>query len=322
MCIIVSKEKYKKIPKKTILENCFDNNPDGAGFMYTYNNKVIIEKGFFTFDEFYNRLMEVDKILNLYKKSLVMHFRIGTSGGINAETCHPFPISNKENDLKDTQLLCNLGMVHNGVISNFVYGKLSDTQNFVKDFVYPLSKVNGNFLNNKYALDLLYNQCGYTKLCFLDKNDDIIYVGKFVEDNGIKYSNTTYKESKYYYVPNTKYGKYYDDYYDYYEEKYYKKKNNNYGIKDNEYHWLNKKKIKKLDTNMVFYDNYLFDMQKVTDDMYIDENYDVYELVEEFTDFIKGKLIAEDVVLYKDENNFEELTFAEINNKEELKNEK
>jgi hypothetical protein len=32
MCIIVSKEKYREIPKKEILQNCFENNSDGARF--------------------------------------------------------------------------------------------------------------------------------------------------------------------------------------------------------------------------------------------------------------------------------------------------
>lgn len=207
MCIIVSKEKYKEIPKKKILKNCFENNPDGAGFMYTYNGKVIVEKGFFTFEEFYKRLMEVNKIVNLKNKSLVMHFRIGTSGGYSEGVCHPFPISNKIGDIESIETICDLAMVHNGIIPNFVYGKFSDTQNFVKDFVYPLSKINRKFLKNKNALNLLYKQCGETKLCFLDKNDKITYVGNFITYKGIKYSNATYKNNDYYYYYGNKFNK-------------------------------------------------------------------------------------------------------------------
>lgn len=42
MCIIVVKEKNKDLPKLSYLENCFDNNPDGMGFMYTDKGKVIM----------------------------------------------------------------------------------------------------------------------------------------------------------------------------------------------------------------------------------------------------------------------------------------
>jgi predicted glutamine amidotransferase len=208
MCIIVSKEKNKKIPSRQILENCFNSNPDGAGFMYTLNHRVIIEKGFFTFDEFYNRLMEVDDALNLQKKSLVMHFRIGTSGGYTAGVCHPFPVTNNVDELQKTETNSKLAMVHNGVISNYTFGKLSDTQNFVKDFVYPLSKINCNFLNNKNAINLLYQQSAATKLCFLDRNDNITYVGNFITDKGIKYSNSSYKD--YVWTPSYKNVKYYN----------------------------------------------------------------------------------------------------------------
>lgn len=76
MCIIVSKEKNKNIPSREILENCFNNNSDGAGFMYVLNKNVHIEKGFMNFESFYNRIIELDKKINLKKRSLIMHFRI------------------------------------------------------------------------------------------------------------------------------------------------------------------------------------------------------------------------------------------------------
>ena len=61
MCVIVNKNRGIELPRKELLENCFSNNSDGAGMMYNLNGKVYIEKGFMKFDEFYNRLMELDK---------------------------------------------------------------------------------------------------------------------------------------------------------------------------------------------------------------------------------------------------------------------
>ena len=218
MCIIVSKEKNIKIPSKQTLKNCFDNNSDGAGLMYTNKNKVIIEKGFMDFENFYNRVLELDKKLNLTKKSLVMHFRIGTSGKNDKATCHPFPVTNDFNELRAEKIKTDLAMVHNGVISSFVYGDtLSDTQNFVKDFVSCLYDLNKNFLKNKNSKKLLDKACNNTKLAFLSSDDYIYYFGDFVKDNdGVKYSNSTYSYS---YKDYYNYDKIYDynsKYYDYY----------------------------------------------------------------------------------------------------------
>ena len=319
MCIIVSKEKNQNIPSKKILKNCFTSNPDGAGFMYTSNNKVRIEKGFFTFEEFYKRLKKVDKALNLYKKSLVMHFRIGTSGGYSEGACHPFPVTDNISEIQKTETTSKLGMVHNGIISNFVYGKLSDTQNFVKDFVYPLLKINCNFLNNKNAINLLYKQSGATKLCFLDKYDNITYVGNFITDKGIKYSNTSYKD--YTYVPTYKNYKYYDwtDYDDYYYDEY----TDSY-IKDNDKkeeektYWLAEDEIKELKKGMAYYDEEFLQLTEIEEDgiYFVDETYTLYEYVDDIKSkqgkWFKLKLIENNIYIYKTGNVFEELEYAKI----------
>ena len=315
MCIIVSKEKNKRIPSKKILKRCFSANPDGAGFMYTKDDKVMIEKGFLTFSEFYKRLMQVDKSLNLYKKSLVMHFRIGTSGGYSKSACHPFPVTNNINDIQKTAVSSRLGMVHNGIISNFVYGELSDTQNFVKDLVYPLLKINPNFLNNKDAIDLLYKQSGATKLCFLDKNDNITYVGDLITDEGIKYSNTTYKNYSNYsnysnYIPNFDY---YDYDYDYdydYMKKY--KKNNE------QYYWLATDEIKELKRGMMYYDEDFSQITAINEDgvFFVDELSNLYEYVDSIksnkSQWYKLKLIEKNIYIIKNTETFDELQYFEI----------
>ena len=45
MCIIAIKKTNIPLMDEKILKTMFDNNSDGAGFMYNYNNKVIIQKG-------------------------------------------------------------------------------------------------------------------------------------------------------------------------------------------------------------------------------------------------------------------------------------
>ena len=198
MCIIVAKEKGIDIPSKTTLQTCFENNKDGAGFMYVKNGKVVIDKGYMDFNSFYKRLQKLDRKLHLKDKALVMHFRIGTHGANNKETTHPFPISNDTNDLKKTYFTTDLGMAHNGIIPNYDYEKdLSDTQLFVRDVVAITKHLNKNFYKDKATLDM-FKRVTNSKLCFLDTKDNIIYVGDFVKDeNGVRYSNNTYKPYSY-----------------------------------------------------------------------------------------------------------------------------
>lgn len=215
MCIIVAKEKGVSLPSKTILKNCFDYNNDGAGLMFTNNGKVNIVKGFMTFDKFYDYLMKLDKLHNFKEKSLVMHFRISTGGNVDAGNCHPYPISSKNKDLRAKTFTTDLGMVHNGIISMYS-GKdkvLNDTQMFVKQCVSVMKDLNQEFYRDYRCMNLL-SDIAKSKLCFLDSEDNIYYVGDFIDDNGIKYSNSSYMS--YYYYPTYNYANY--DFKNYYED--------------------------------------------------------------------------------------------------------
>ena len=201
MCIIVAKEKGKQLPSKKILETCFNNNDDGAGLMYVKNNQVIIDKGYMTFNDFYKRIKELKKEFNsdLTEKAIVFHFRIGTSGKNDKQTTHPFPITNNENELRALKTTCSVGMAHNGIISNYTYDKLlSDTQTFIRDYVSVFKELDKKFYKNERVMELLEKQAK-SKLCFLDNKENIYCLGDFTIDNGIIYSNTTYKASRYNY---------------------------------------------------------------------------------------------------------------------------
>ena len=204
MCIIVAKEKGKQLPSKKILETCFNNNSDGAGLMYVKNNQVMIDKGYMTFNDFYKRIKELKKEFNsdLTEKAIVFHFRIGTSGKNDKQTTHPFPITNNEEELRRIKTTCSVGMAHNGIISDYTYDKvLSDTQTFIRDYVSVFKELDKKFYKNKRVMGLLEKQAK-SKLCFLDNKENIYCLGDFTTDNGIIYSNTTYKTSRYCYTDN------------------------------------------------------------------------------------------------------------------------
>lgn len=218
MCIIVSKAKGVEMPDKATLERCFNYNSDGAGLMYADNGKVNIVKGFMDFKSFYEYLMKLDKIHNLKEKALVMHFRISTGGNVDGGNCHPYPISPRKKDLRSKCLKTDLGMAHNGIISMYSssYGKkeeLNDTQRFIQRAVYPIYKSNKEFYKD-YELMSLLEDIAESKLCFLDKDENVYYVGKFIEDNGVMYSNNSYMSYKTYPIGNYGYGYDYDDYED------------------------------------------------------------------------------------------------------------
>lgn len=215
MCIIVAKEKGKQLPSKKTLETCFTRNKDGAGFMYVKNNQVIIDKGYMTFEDFYNRLKELKKEFNsdLTDKALVMHFRIGTHGENDKYTTHPFPITNNKDELRKTKTTCSVGMAHNGIISEYNYDKiLSDTQSFIKDCISVYKSYNRYFYKDNRIMTILEKSINGSRLCFLDNKENIYYVGNFVEDNGIMYSNSTYKPYEYTTYSNYNYNRDYDDY--------------------------------------------------------------------------------------------------------------
>lgn len=200
MCIIVYKPQGIIMPKNNILENCFDSNPDGAGYMYQdYNSKkVIINKGFMSFDSFITTIENLSNNIDITAVNLVMHFRYATQGSIIPENSHPFPITDKVKNLKALSITVNTAMVHNGIIpfcSDYNNkNKLSDTQIFIKDY---LSKMNNSILFNPAVLALIEESTN-SKFIFMNNNNKIELIGRFIEDRGIYYSNDTYKKSRWY----------------------------------------------------------------------------------------------------------------------------
>lgn len=218
MCIIAIKPKGISLQDEDVLKNCFKNNSDGAGYSFELKHKVIIKKGFMSFKEFYNSLIKDYEQFNLENKNIVMHFRIGTSGGINKEKTHPFMLTDKPDLLNGTSIKCSYSIAHNGILSDFDYknSKLSDTQNFIKDFLYPFLKLVKFDFKNPLVKMVINSMIGNSKLAILSKNGSLNLYGDFIKDGDYYYSNSTYKPPVY---SSWKY--YYDRYDDYYNDNYY-----------------------------------------------------------------------------------------------------
>ena len=192
MCIIVYKPKKKTIDDRFMehMKSCEAHNPDGFGYMYPENGKVVIRKGFFTWPVIEKELRKLmDKKVNM-----VFHFRLATHGTINRQNCHPFPISGEVKHLLSVKGEWDMGAVHNGIItwcSPIKKSTLSDSQIFIRDY---LSTLSTNVLKNEAILELIY-EATKDKFAFMFP-DEVKLVGKFIEDKGIFYSNTTYKQKR------------------------------------------------------------------------------------------------------------------------------
>ena len=203
------------MPDYDTLKNCWENNPDGAGFAYAYNGKVFIKKGFMTFDSFMDSLNKCDKKYNFKNCGVLLHFRIATHGGINAGMTHPFPIVDDEGCLEKIEYVSDYAVIHNGIISLTSYkasktGGLSDTAIFIKDYLTKIAG-NKNWLYQKCNMELIEELID-SKMAILDKNGNIQMTSGFTEEKGVFYSNSSYKQNHYkYYSAPSKWD--WDDYY-------------------------------------------------------------------------------------------------------------
>lgn len=191
MCVILVKERGIELPTKDILESCWKRNPDGAGFMFNDCDKVVIMKGFMTFEEFYLRLQTANEFYHLKEKGLVIHFRIATSGLKDKGNCHPYPISNDNLDLRKSFITTKLGIAHNGIIRSY-NGKnniLNDTQLFIKNDLFELNSLDKKFYKNVIFQSMIERLIDGSRLVFLNKKGEIIKLGNWFHNGNYYFSN-------------------------------------------------------------------------------------------------------------------------------------
>lgn len=159
MCIAIL-NKGKMLSYDT-LQNCWNNNDDGAGMLYLSNGNLIAEKfpnenlmkSQERFDEFYQRYC--DTFSQYGNAPMLLHFRIATHGK-TPEYLHPFMVSD------------HVGLIHNGVIPGFGSEKFSDTSEFA-DMLSTITFPNVGTLDNWFISEAIQKFIGATnKLVFLD----------------------------------------------------------------------------------------------------------------------------------------------------------
>ncbi len=193
MCIIAYAKNGVKI-EENVIRTMFEGNPDGAGVMWKPldGGNIEIRKGF----------MDVESLLKAWNKIPVecekaIHCRIATSGKISKGCCHPFPVRPKTDMMKKAVDKCYMALMHNGVISqctpkNGMKATCSDTMVFAAKYLYPLQKQ----IDKECIQDLLESFVE-SRLLIMRANAPTIMLGNWVEDKGVYYSNTSYKDYGY-----------------------------------------------------------------------------------------------------------------------------
>lgn len=193
MCIICVSKKGVRQPNNEELKNMFDNNEDGCGYMSLKNNQVVIAKGFLTFEEF-KKALDLEKFTN--ENVVIYHFRKSTQGGIQRELTHPYPLSSQMKKLRALDIICDLGIVHNGIISMTSNPKITDyndTMKFITDYMSKLIR-NSNDLKSAEIQEMIL-RLTQSKWAFLDKFGNVETIGNFITDkeSGLMFSNSTYQ---------------------------------------------------------------------------------------------------------------------------------
>ena len=193
MCVIAVKPANAAMIDNKTIENMWYNNDDGAGFMYPDHGGVKIRKGFMTLKSLKKALKALEKEIDTTATPIILHFRIGTSGGNIAANTHPFPVSENLAALQKTQLTTPLAVAHNGVIDIRPRKKdISDTMEYILSQLAPLYQLKKDFYRQEAGKKLIYNAI-QSKMAFMDAAGRISLIGKLENDREYYFSNFSYK---------------------------------------------------------------------------------------------------------------------------------
>jgi predicted glutamine amidotransferase len=191
LCIIIAKGAGIPAPSLSTLRTCWDHNPDGAGLAIQQQGRVTILKGFLDPVDFFETLYDLG---DLTPYAVIYHLRIATHGAISPGNTHPFPVSNRLEDLQATYLHTDLAVAHNGVIHGYgdVWDDLSDTMDYVQNQLHPLKALAPGFYRRPAAQDLI-EYATESKWAFLGTKGKIVTIGHFEKVGGLLYSNRSFE---------------------------------------------------------------------------------------------------------------------------------
>lgn len=183
MCILVVKKKGVDYPSLEQVVNCCKANPHGFALSYTYKGRM---RTFRTMDV-QSFLWQYQAIVSKYPSedvAMILHARIATHGSINARNCHCFQGE-------------GLSFAHNGILGIKNRDDLTDSETFFRDYFIPEYKKTHKFTDK--VVNIINNVIGTSKFAFLQPNGYIHYFGRFIEEDGVLFSNSSYLPRRYFY---------------------------------------------------------------------------------------------------------------------------
>jgi len=174
------------------------NNKDGYGFCAKYDGVELVsfKKGYTDIDI----LLEDVKKLNLtINDELIIHSRRGNKGKLTDYNCHPFVLSDKQNEILELEgTSADVLMVHNGTFFKYsnAGSDYSDTYHFIKQFMCIPEFINLLKRDKTLFCSIFDITLSTNKLAFMFPDHDIITIGDFIEDEGYKFSNKCYLDVK------------------------------------------------------------------------------------------------------------------------------
>lgn len=189
MCVAIYKPENVKLPALEVLKQCWNANPDGAGFaLLTGEKKYAIEihKGYMTWKSF---VTAYEKYLADFTGDLLLHFRIATHGGVSPGLTHPFSLTRDVKLLKHTNVRTNYALIHNGMLP-IESDEGSDTMELCR-------RLSGLRTNIPEIFNLIEGMLGNNKIAVMTR-DKVHLFGDWENIDGVYFSNLLWDWSDFY----------------------------------------------------------------------------------------------------------------------------
>jgi hypothetical protein len=184
MCVLIYCPPGTGLPDESTLRDCWEMNPDGAGYAYSLGGLVVYSKGYMSIKKYLKALRKLSIPITSH---LILHFRISTHGGKSPALTHPFPLMDEEN-IHALSGITESVIAHNGILDCPTYEGHSDTSSYVLTVagerkVYASTGADGT----AYLLD---KACKGSKVVELTGYGPVFYGDKWSERGGRYFSNT------------------------------------------------------------------------------------------------------------------------------------
>lgn len=131
-------------------------------------------------------------LAGMKKQLLLLHFRIATSGLIDAGNTHPFPISSNPKELRRTFLFSDYALVHNGILKIKPEKEyFSDTMQFVISMARKRRDPVKCFILEKNRID---GGC----MALMDGWGRVELLGDWIDINDVLFSNDLWQMQNFY----------------------------------------------------------------------------------------------------------------------------